>query len=341
MIKKYKYIYLKIIVTFISLGCLFIYIREDIVRDIVNIFIVSCVISYILKPIRNKIKQKFNINNRKASMAILLLSVVIFLCIFYIIIPTMYKEFNNIRIVFDKLIKDINELKEKPFLKKSSVMTYLYQKMQEKGTNIIESSSMNIIGNIIKFSENFLSYAIVPVVSYYILADSTRLSQKLLMIIPRKNRILIKKIIYDIDGILGKYILGQILLSGIITILTLVGMVVLKIKFPIWLSIINGIFNIIPYFGPIFGAIPIIFMAFIDSNIKGLYAMIFVFVIQQIEGNILCPKITGDSTDIHPIVIVAALVTGEKLGGFFWMLLAVPIVVIIKVAYDDINKYLF
>lgn len=341
MLKKYKYLYLKIIVTLISLISLFLYIREAIVREFLNIFIISCVISYILKPIRNKIKQKLNINNRKASIIILLLSCIIFFSILFVFIPTIYKEFNNISIVFDKLIKDINELKDKPFFKDSTTMSYLYEKIQEKGTGIIESSSSGVFKSIMEFSDNLLSYAIVPVISYYILADSTKLSQKALMIIPRKNRILFKKIIYDIDGILGKYILGQILLSVIITILSLIGLVILKIKFPFMLSIINGIFNIIPYFGPIFGAIPIVFMAFIDSNVKGLYALIFVFVIQQIEGNILCPKITGDSTDIHPIIIVAALALGEKLGGLFWMLMAVPIVVILKVVYDDINKYLF
>ena len=65
------------------------------------------------------------------------------------------------------------------------------------------------------------------------------------------------------------------------------------------------------------------------------------FLIQQIEGNILSPKITGDSTNMHPIIIIILLLIGEKLGGFVGMIIAVPIGVIIKVIYEDINDYLF
>ena len=99
--------------------------------------------------------------------------------------------------------------------------------------------------------------------------------------------------------------------------------------------------NIIPYFGPIFGAVPIIIVAFLDSVNKGIWVSILLLLLQQIEGNILSPKITGESTDIHPLVVIIILLIGEKLGGFTGMILAVPIGVIIKVIYEDINYYLF
>lgn len=339
MKKKYKY--LRVSIVFFTFICLFLYFKLEKIRDLVNIIIISCVISYILKPVRNKLKEKLNINNKKATIIIFIFTLVFFLCILFIVIPIMYNEFDNVSIVFNKLASELNSLEKKTFFEKSSIIAHLYKKIKERLIYAIESLSINVFQNIIKFSSNFLSYTIVPVISYYILADSTNLSQKALMIVPRKNRILFKKILYDIDNILGKYILGQMALSGIITILSLIGMVVLKIKFPVWLSIINGIFNIIPYFGPIFGAVPIIFVALIDSTTKGIYAFLLLFLIQQIEGDIICPKITGNCTDIHPILILISIIVGEKLGGLFWMVMAVPIVVIFKVFYDDINKYLF
>lgn len=103
----------------------------------------------------------------------------------------------------------------------------------------------------------------------------------------------------------------------------------------------NAAFNIIPYFGPIFGAIPAVVVAFIDSPIKGLYIMLAMIVIQQIEGNILSPQITGNSINMHPFMIIILLLIGDKFGGFMGMILVVPIAVIIKVIYDDINYYLF
>ena len=123
--------------------------------------------------------------------------------------------------------------------------------------------------------------------------------------------------------------------------LSFILLLVLRIKFPLVLSIINSIANIIPYFGPIIGGVPIIFMAITGSVTKGLLAVIGVFLIQQVEGNFLAPKITGDSTNMHPIIIIILLILGEKMGGVIGMILVVPIAVIIKVIYDDIDYYLF
>lgn len=113
------------------------------------------------------------------------------------------------------------------------------------------------------------------------------------------------------------------------------------VRFAFILAVLNGILNIIPYFGPIIGGIPAVIIALIDSPVKALWTIIGVFILQQIEGNILSPKITGDSTNMHPIIIIILLLIGEKMGGFLGMVLAVPIGVIIKVIYDDINDYLF
>ncbi len=145
----------------------------------------------------------------------------------------------------------------------------------------------------------------------------------------------------NIDKILSRYILSQLLLSLIIGVLSFVLLLVLRIKFPLVLSIINAIANIIPYFGPIIGGVPIIFMALTGSVTKGLLAAVGVFLIQQVEGNFLAPKITGDSTNMHPIIIIILLILGEKMGGVIGMVLIVPIAVIIKVIYDDIDYYLF
>ena len=78
-----------------------------------------------------------------------------------------------------------------------------------------------------------------------------------------------------------------------------------------------------------------------ESPNKALWTAFVVFIIQQIEGNILSPKITGDSTNMHPIIIIILLLIGEKVGGFIGMIIIVPIAVIIKVIYEDINDYLF
>ena len=118
-------------------------------------------------------------------------------------------------------------------------------------------------------------------------------------------------------------------------------MISLRLKMPLVLSVVNGVVNIIPYFGPIIGGVPIVFIAMTSSITKGIIALVGVFIIQQVEGDLLAPKITGDCISMHPVTIILLLMLGEKIAGVAGMILCVPIAVIIKVIYDDINYYLF
>ena len=217
----------------------------------------------------------------------------------------------------------------------------IYIQVGEKINMVLSSASTNLVDNMISIGENIIGLAVVPITTYYLLADGHLIYNKLLLVFPTDKRVLIKNINNNIDKILSRYILSQLLLSLIIGVLSFVLLLVLRIKFPLVLSIINAIANIIPYFGPIIGGVPIIFMALTGSVTKGLLAAIGVFLIQQVEGNFLAPKITGDSTNMHPIIIIILLILGEKIGGVIGMVLVVPIAVIIKVIYDDIDYYLF
>ncbi len=161
------------------------------------------------------------------------------------------------------------------------------------------------------------------------------------MIFPVKVRGIVKNVFEDIDKILARYIISQIILCLIITILTFLVLVGLGIKLPILLSLINGFFNIIPYFGPVIGSLPAILIAFTKSPKTALWALILLYSIQQIEGDILSPKITGDSVDMHPLTVILLLLIGGKIYGFLGMVLAIPIGVIMKIIYEDLNYYLF
>ena len=200
---------------------------------------------------------------------------------------------------------------------------------------------MKLVDNLISSLESIISLAIVPIVTYYFLVDGELIFNKLLLILPTEKRVIAKKVINHIDKVLSRYIISQLLLSLIIGVLTTIALFILNVKFSILLGVFNGVLNIVPYFGPIIGGLPAVFIALMESPNKALWTLIIIFIIQQIEGNILSPKITGDSTDMHPIIIIILLLIGDKLGGFIGMILIVPLGVIIKVIYEDINDYLF
>lgn len=342
MLKKYKALIIKcILIALLVLACILIYVYIEPVRAVINVLIVSLIIAYTLKPLKNYICKNLNISASKSALLIILLLILFFIGLLYCIIPAIINESGKFGGMLDSIEIYILNIVERFNLNRLPIFETIYIQVGEKINMLLGGLSNNLVDNMINVMENLIGLAVVPIIIYYLLADGEVIYNRLLLIFPTNKRILIKRINNNIDRILSKYIVSQLLLCGIIGILSFILLLVLGVKFPFVLSLINAFANIIPYFGPIIGGIPIIFIALTGSVTKGILAAIGVMIIQQVEGNFLAPKITGDSTNMHPIIIIILLILGEKLGGVIGMVLIVPIAVIIKVIYDDINYYLF
>ncbi|AIY79492.1 AI-2E family transporter [Clostridium botulinum] len=341
LIKKYKSKLLVPLLILLLIIFILSYIFNNSIKSVVNILMISFILAYIIAPIRDLFQSKFKIKKRVASVLIILIILGMFISCIILIIPELFKEISNIGVIFDNIANFLEDIYVKFRVDSFPILKSIYNELIEKGNALFLNLSKSLFNNIVLIVENLVSCAVIPVVVYYFLCDGDKIYNKLLFILPTEKREVTKKILKDIDKVLGRYITGQVFLSLIIGFLTFILLMVFKVKFPIWISILNAILNIIPYFGPIFGGVPAVLVALLDSPIKALWVTIGVFVIQQIEGNILSPKITADSTDMHPVIIIILLLIGDKFGGFVGMLLAVPIGVIIKVLYDDINYYLF
>ena len=338
---KIKKIIKALIISLIILIIVFIYLKSKIINSIINILFISFILAYSLKPIINYIRDRFKLSKKVSSIIVILIILFIIVALIYKLIPALLRESNDIGNILDGLDRYAIEIANKMKINDVEFFKKIYVEISEKLNIFFREISENILDNLMTYFESIISLAILPIVTYYFLVDGEVIYNKLLLILPTKNRIIIKKIIGNIDKVLSKYIISQLFLSFIVGILTLITLFFLDVKFFIALAMINGIFNIIPYFGPILGSIPAVIVALIDDPKKGLYTLFFMFLIQQIEGDILAPKITGDSINMHPIVIIILLLIGEKFGGILGMIIVVPIAVIVKVIYDDINDYLF
>ena len=185
------------------------------------------------------------------------------------------------------------------------------------------------------------------ILSIYMLYDKENISQgckNLLYCLTTKNK---TDSIIDFfsmcHDIFYHYIIGRILDSIIIGILAFIGFkFILKIDNSLFLGFIVFLTNIIPYFGPFLGAIPPIAMALIQGPMKAFWVLIFVFILQQIDGNIIGPKIMGDQVGLSPLWIISAVLLGGSLFGIIGVFLSVPIAAIIKSCIDKyIEKKLY
>jgi predicted PurR-regulated permease PerM len=145
-----------------------------------------------------------------------------------------------------------------------------------------------------------------------------------------------------VDRIFSKYIRGQLLLGVIIAIAAYLGLTILKfagvggIQYELLLALIAGVTELVPLIGPVIGAIPAVILGFTDSWQSGLAILALYIAIQQLENNFLVPRVQGESIEIHPAVLSAALVALSQFG-FLWLVLAAPLVAIIR----DLFRYLY
>lgn len=142
----------------------------------------------------------------------------------------------------------------------------------------------------------------------------------------------------QIDRIFNGFIIGKLIDSLIIGILCYIGVSILKMPYPVLLATIVGITNIIPYFGPIIGTIPCAVLVLLDSPLKCLYFVIFVLALQQVDGNIIGPKILGGNVGISGFWILVSITVGGGLFGFLGMLLGVPVFAVIYMLVSDFTN---
>ncbi|KHD15581.1 AI-2E family transporter [Clostridium butyricum] len=340
-LRKHKsklFIILSILITVIFIS---LYLFNSSIKEIVNIIFISFSLSYVLNPAKEFLMTKLKVNKRTSSLIIILIVVGLIIGGITVMLPSFVDELTSVGDVFDSVEKFYNNIADKFNLNSIPGINSIYNSIVEKGNGLLTSVSDNLLDYILEASSKILSLAVIPIIIYYFMCDGDRLFSRMMLILPTNKREVAQNIVMDINKVLKRYISGQLYLCGIIGILTFILLLSLQIKFPLWIAIFNALFNIIPYFGPIFGMVPAVIVALMISPAKALWVLIGMILIQQIEGNILSPKITGDSIEMHPFVIIVLLLIGDKFGGFIGMIVVVPIAVVIKVLYDDINYYLF
>ena len=133
------------------------------------------------------------------------------------------------------------------------------------------------------------------------------------------------EVCYHANRVFGGFIIGKIIDSSIIGVLCFVCMTLLRLPFAVLISVIVGVTNIIPFFGPFIGAVPSILILLIVDPIAALKFAVFVLLLQQFDGNILGPKILGDSTGLSALWVLVAIIVSGGLFGFAGMVVGVPV----------------
>lgn len=190
-------------------------------------------------------------------------------------------------------------------------------------------------GGILDIGVHALNALLGGVIAFYLLQDKKRVlvftKRVMSLFVDYKHYQKLIQIGKKADEILSGYIRGEVIDSIIIVILTSGSLLLIQLDFAIIIGLISGIFNLIPYFGPIVGFGLAVIIGLLDPEpVKALYAAIAILVIQQIDGWFIVPKVVGDCVKLHPIVVLLAILIGGNLFGLIGMLLAVPVAAFIR-----------
>jgi len=332
--------------------------------NILSPFITGMIIAYILNAsmrfIENNIYSSFKKlkNNKplKRGLSIGTTYILLFICIFIgiaYLIPEIFISLQNIIIFFKNL--DMSKIEDtlynkvfsiELFNQLSSEISSSIMKTIESFLGIILDSAKyipdmlnTIITSTMGIASYLLDFVLGIVIAFYMLLDKEKIGafcEKILYII-FSNEIASKivEIAKTSNSVFEKFFIGKAIDSIIIGFIFFLGAIVLKLPYSLLLSIIIGVTNMIPYFGPFIGAVPVVFIVILTSPIKGLWVIVFIFILQQFDGIFLGPKILGNSIGLQPIGVIFAILVGGAMFGALGMFFGVPIFAVIVTMFKN------
>lgn len=306
--------------------------------------VLGCVMAYLLYPLTRFTEHFLLYHNVKKSAArslstafsTFVLLMLIFLFI-YFVIPQLLENLPALGQDLPWMIRNtFNQLTN--FLESHGQSTDFLMDISTKLTNAFNSwlegdplsDLMSLLGRVVDVAKGLLNFVIGIIVMVYVLMSRDQFvgqGKKLLFALCRKQSTCdtILKHLRVINRIFSGFVSGKLLDSLIIGILCGIVLSILNMPYTMLISVIVGITNIIPVFGPFFGAIPSAFLLLLTDPGKCVVFIIFIIILQQVDGNIIGPKILGDSTGLSAFWVLFSLLFFNHLMGFWGMLLGVPL----------------
>ncbi|HTX56376.1 MAG TPA: AI-2E family transporter [Candidatus Acidoferrales bacterium] len=176
------------------------------------------------------------------------------------------------------------------------------------------------------------TFVIIPVLSIYLLADMDRLRASFLQLVPRDRWKTALAVLEEIDGVIGGFIRGQLIVAATVGILLTVGLLILHVPYAFLLGALAGAGDLVPYVGAVLTFIPAVGTALLSNGWVDATAVAAIFVgIYQLEGHVIAPMIVSSRVKLSPLIVLLAVLIGAELGGIFGMVVAIPVAGVLRV----------
>ena len=317
------------------------------ISSLLSYFIWGFVIAYLINPFMVYIERKAKIKRIYSMGIIYTLFIGSIIIIVTLVTPNVIESvtnlLNNIPHFADQAYTWSNNLLLKNrLLKNLDITSYLknYITTFNKDISTYFTPGLQIIvDNIMGLSSLFMKLMFGIVISVYLLIDKEsiifNLKRLAYSFLNETVAIKIVNLGKIVNTIFNEYFIGKIIDSIIFSIITFIGLIILKVPYALPFSLFIGVTNMIPYFGIIIAMVPIVIITVFFSPMKSLELIIFIAVISNIDGWFISPKIIGDKVGISPLLIILGIVLGGGLFGILGMLLGIPTIALIKTLLEE------
>lgn len=333
---------------FAALGVLWVF---DRVAGLLFPFIVSFVIAYLLSPLVDWGERR-GVNR---TITTLVLMLVFFLAIggfiayitpkviagvsdTVVYVQQLPVKVEAVTDTIQRVIDRYEALKVSPYL--APITESLADRARGLFTSILEGA-LNAIFGVGSLLGQLLNIVLIPIVTFYLLKDMPRIRKWVFERIPRKYQNAAKETVGRVDLIMAGYIRAQTVVCVAEGGVTFLFLYLLGVKQALFLGILTGISNIIPFVGPFIGGVPAVILAALSPPYalsKAIAVAVFYLVIQTVDGNIIKPKYIGSKVGLHPVTTMIVMLLGAKFFGLWGFLLAVPVTGVLKIFYQRLEK---
>lgn len=336
------------------------------IGDILSVFspfLIAFLIAYFINPMvkhidnfffEKTLKHKFKRGHLLLSMILAyVIAIGAIILVFIFIVPQIINSISQLIRISPTLYQNaLDMLYSLDDYFPSLDLSFIYESAEDVMPNLFNFFRTFMSDTVLPFLYNaglsiinwFINILLAFVISCYLLFSQQKLIKSLKRVayafFSEETCLILFDTLKDCNQIFSQYIIGKTLDSTIIGILCLICMTILKLPYALIISLIVGITNMIPYFGPFIGAIPGILILLIISPKSSLIFAILIFAIQQLDGSVIGPKILGKSTGLQPISIIFAITVGGAIAGVIGMFLGVPVVAVLTYLVNKLLNYL-
>lgn len=313
------------------------------VKNIISPFVVGALMAYLLSPAVTWLEKKGLLRQGAVAVIVIWITIILALLLF-LLIPKLYIELGKLAIVLPErfqVIYDYVQNVKAYFFQAglSNEVSLLIDEQLLKGQNFLIEWLKEVISNLPGLLASFGLMILSPILAIYFLIDWKKISDGVIKLVPGRMRGEWHRFLQEIDYIIQRYIQGNIIDALIVGLLIGAGVKLIGMEYSLIIGVICGITNLIPYFGPVLGGIPSVLLALSKSPMMALKVTLIIFVVQQIDGNIINPRLMSNKVGLHPLWVVFALLAGGELGGLMGMFIAIPLAGILRIIFRDLYFY--